>query len=265
MIFPIEIDPLAGVFGFLDATLPEKLREAAEDTDLGIGRLAEASREWWHAMTWKQNPLLGLCETGDERRAIAKILNHSFRLQWKECPLRQFLAEYRLYHRDDMADALAAAYCLHKRGGDPKAALNADYSVNVRGLLYHKEIEEFRNAPKDGYLEFFWREFRPFFEEGDRIVSHVSIPYDYYLLVRGERLVWEVESIHKCMVGVSLKWRAEIDHFKALGGGKAFLNGEFIWPPPDWVNPMTDEQEKAHDEEHRQSFKKLLMGAKADS
>lgn len=253
MAIPPDPDLLPGVFAFLDASLPESLRRAAIEKDFGVGRLppmpSQAS-SWQHVMNWRLKPpgdqfFMGYVVEGYEREAIAKVLNATFRLQWKGCPLRPFLAKYRLYHRDDMADALAAAYSQHKRGGDPEAALTADYSVSVRGLLYHEEIDKFRDSSKDGYLDFFWRQLGPFFEEGDRIVSHVSIPYDYYLLVRGDRLVWRVESIHKCVVGVSLKWRAEVDHFKALGGGKAFLNGDFTWPPPDWANPVSDEEEAA--------------------
>lgn len=260
MNFPIVIDPLAGVFGFLDSALPERLRKAAEETDLGIGRLAEISSELWAAMFCDRNSPLGLCASGDERRAIAKILNLSFRLQFKECPLRQFLAKYRLYHRDDMADALAAAYCLHKRGGDPETALNADYSVNVRGLLYHEDLNQYRDAPKDGHFDYYWRQLRPFYEEGDQIVKHCGGGYDYILLVRGDRLVWSVESTRYTLIGVSLKRIAEWEHFKALGGCKAFLNGEFTWPPPDWVNPVSDEEEEAS---LKKRFKDYLEEAQA--
>jgi hypothetical protein len=140
-----------------------------------------------------------------------------------------------------MADALAAAYGQHKRGGDPEAALNADYSVEFRGLLYHMDLDKMRNDSDD----YFWSQFRPFFEEGDRIVNQDASAYDYHLMVRGDRLVWKVESIHKCRVGVSLKCKAKEAHFVALGGCKAFLNGDFIWPPPDWINPVSDEEEAA--------------------
>ena len=254
MILPIEMNPLAGVFGFLDGALPQALRKAAEETDLGIGRILERDVETFVAISIEQHRLtqakdaaapLGLYATGEERRAIAKILNETFRLQWRECPLRKFLAKYRLFHRDDMADALAAAYCLHKRGCDPKAALTADYAMGFHGLLFHEDIEKFREAPKDSYEHFFWNHLRSHSEPGDRVVSYVWRPYDGYLLVRGDRLVWEVESIHKCMVGISLKWQAETDHFIALGSSKAFLNGEFVWPPTGWVNPVSDAEEKA--------------------
>lgn len=65
------------------------------------------------------------------------------------------------------------------------------------------------------------------------------------MLVRGDRLVWKTEMIHKLLMGVSLKRKAEEAHFVALGGCTAFLNGEFTWPSPDWVNPVSDEEEAA--------------------
>lgn len=250
MAIPPELDLLPGVFAFLDASLPESLRRAAIEKDFGIGRLPPMPSKtgvWQQVMNWKLKPprdqfFMGYVVEGYEREAIAKVLNATFRLQWKGCPLRPFLAKYRLYHRDDMADALAAAYGQHKRGGDPEAALNADYSVEFHGLLYRKDLDEIRNNSND----YFWRQFRPFFEEGDRIVRQDSIgAYDYYLMVRGDRLVWKVESLHKTLIGVSLKRKAEEAHFLELGGCKAFLDGEFTWPPPDWVNPVSDEEEAA--------------------
>jgi hypothetical protein len=248
-----ELDLLPGVFAFLDASLPESLRQAAVERDFGIGRLApmpSQTSSWQHVMNWKLKPpgdqfFMGYVVEGYEREAIAKVLNATFRLQWKGCPLRPFLAKYRLYHRDDMADALAAAYCQHKRGGDPEAALNADYSVEFRGLLYYEDLEKFRNASGDGYLQRLWHPLSVFFEEGDRLVKQDSGPYDYLMLVRGDRLVWKTEMIHKLLMGVSLKRKAEEAHFVALGGCTAFLNGEFTWPSPDWVNPVSDEEEAA--------------------
>ena len=249
-----DLNPLPGVFAFLDASLPECLRKAAVEKNFGIGRLApipSQTQSWQHILNSKmklpgEQFFIGYVVEGYEREAIAKVLNATFRLQWKGCPLRPYLAKYRLYHRDDMADALASAYLQHKRGGDPEAALLADYALGFRGLLFPCDIEEFKNAPKDGYLAFFWNHLRPFYEDGDRIVKYESVPYDGYLLVRGDRLVWEIESIHKSVVGVSLNQRAKVDHFKALGGSKAFLNGEFNWPPPDWVNPVSDEEDLEH-------------------
>jgi hypothetical protein len=244
-----EPDVLPGVFAFLDASLPEGLKRAAIENDSGIGRRASMpsetqSRQW--VMNYKIKPpgdrfFMGYIVEGFEREAIAKFLNATFRLQWKGCPLRSYLAEYRLYHRDDMADALAAAYCLHKRGNQPEAALMADYSVECQGLLRHADLDEIRNDTDDSL----WKQFRPFFEEGDRMVYQDRGGSDYYLMVRGDRLVWEVERIHKLIIGSSLKRRAALAHFKSLGGTKGFLNGEFTWPSTDWINPVSDEEEAA--------------------
>lgn len=248
-----ELDPLPGVFAFLDASLPESLRRAAVEKDFGLGRLPPMPSKtggWQQVMNWKlKSPgdqfFMGYVVEGYEREAIAKVLNATFRLQWKGCPLRPFLAKYRLYHRDDMADALAAAYVQHKRGGDPEAALMADYSLNVGGLLYHKDLDEFRNDANNGYHGALWHPLSGFFEDGDRLVKHDSGPYEYLLLVRGDRLVWQTEMIHKLITGVSLKRKAEQAYFLELGGCKAFLDGEFTWPPLDWVNPVSDEEEAA--------------------
>jgi len=254
MAIPPELDLLSGVFAFLDASLPESLRRAAVEKDFGIGRLPPMPSKtavWQHVMTWKLKPpgdqfFMGYVVEGYEREVIAKVLNSTFRLQWKRCPLRPFLAKYRLYHRDDMADALAAAYVQYKRGGDPEAALNADYSLNVRGLLYHEDIDKFRNDTNNGYFGALWHHLSGFFEDGDRLVKHDSGGLDYLLLVRGDRLVWQTEMIRKTLIGVSLKRKAAEAHFLELGGCKGFLDGEFTWPPPDWVNPVSDEEEAAY-------------------
>lgn len=248
-----DLDPLHGVLAFLDAALPESLIRAAVMNDPGIGRLppmpSEASCRQFvmnhTAKLTRNNLFLGYVVEGYEREMIAKVLTSTFRLQWKECPLRGYLAKYRLYHRDDMADALAAAYIQHKRGCDPEAALTADYSFNEPGLLYHKDIDEFRNETENGYVQQLWSHLRSFAEEGDRLVKHDSGASDYLLLVRGDRLVWKTEMIRKIIGGISLKKKADWAHFQALGGCKAFLNGEFTWPPPDWVNPVSDEEEEA--------------------
>lgn len=263
-----ELDLLPGVFAFLDASLPESLRRAAIEKDFGIGRLPPMPSKtgvWQHVMNWKLKPprdqfFVGYVVEGYEREAIAKVLNATFRLQWKGCPLRPFLARYRLYHRDDMADALASAYVQYKRGDDPEAALNADYSINSPGLYCHEDIDQFRNDLGNGYRQSLWHHLSGFFEEGDRLVKHDAGGSDYLLLVRGDRLVWKTEMIHKTIFGLSLQRKAEEAHFLELGGCKAFLDGEFTWPPPDWVNPVSDEVEAAS---LKRSFKDDLAEALA--
>jgi hypothetical protein len=231
-----------GVFSFLDA-LPEDF--------------------------FPTDPWMELCDRykPDEkkRKKLAKQINRVFRLQWWECPLRPLLAGYGLHFRDDMADALAAAYMLHKSGHDPIAALTADYCPGFMGLLNHCDLDEYRKAKPDSLNARFWAQFAGFYEAGDRLVGYDHSTSSGYLLFRGDRLVWKYEALHYQVIGASLKWTTDADKFIALGNTKGFLNEDFIWPPADWVNPVTDEQEKAYDEEHRQSLKKRLMEAKAES
>lgn len=74
-------NPILGVFAFLDALPPESIP--------------------------KMDGLRGMLFRGNaeekERKEIADLINRTFRLQWRECPLRLILAKYQLYHRDDMA------------------------------------------------------------------------------------------------------------------------------------------------------------------
>jgi hypothetical protein len=164
-----------------------------------------------------------------------------------------------------MADALTVAYFLLKRGANSIDALTADYCLKPHGLLTWEDIDQVKAELTWDTPRATWGHFQPFYEPGDRLIRYHTPPSRGLLLVRGDRLVWEYEEIHFCVIGRSLRWNADFDHFIALGGNRGFLAGEFIWPPPDWVNPVTDEQEKAYDEEHRQSFKKRLMEAKAES
>lgn len=251
MAIPPDLDPLPGVFAFLDASLPEALKKAAVRNDPGVGRLPEMPSkiafQQSHLSCKAKTPgaefFMGYVIEGYERQSIAKVLAATFRLQWKGCPVRSSLAKYRLYHSDDMADALAAAYIHLKRGLDPEAALNADYSVPVSSFLRHIDNSEILHNSQN----YFWGHFHPFYEDGDRIVEEVGRGAHYYLLVRGDRLVWKTESVHMIPKGVSLRHRAEVTHFEELGGAKAFLNGEFDWPPPDWINPVSDEEEAVSD------------------
>lgn len=234
-----ETDLLAGVFAFLDASLPESLRLAAIEKDFGIGRV----------------------ESCDEAFFIAKILNSNFRLQFRKCPLRAFLANFRLYHRDDMADALTQAYSLSKRGSDPEAALCGDYTPGFLGLLKALDIEEFREAEIDSSKHRWWNQFAGFHEEGDRFVEYDHRTSDGYLLFRGDRLVWKMKSTRFTVIDVSLRWKTEMNHFISLGNTKGFLNGDFTWPQEDWVNPVTDAEEKAYAEDN--TFKKIMERIRA--
>ncbi|WP_367873161.1 hypothetical protein [Luteolibacter sp. Populi] len=211
-----------GVFGFLDAVLQEKEISAAQAGELDRGI----------------EPL----DRGRLRRKVTNLIVRTFRLQFYGCPLRDELALFRLYHRDDMADALAHAYGLYKRGQDPLEALTADYCLDSRGLLFWEDIEHLKQLEARGESSV-WSEFRRFYRDGDRMIRCRTPVSHGLLLVRGDRLVWEIEELHLEVYGISLRWVTDLEKFEALGGSRAFLAGEFVWPPADWVNPVTDEEE----------------------
>ena len=188
---------------------------------------------------------------GVERNYIADFINETFRLQWRDCPLRSALAEYRLYFRNDMADALAAGYLLHKEGRDPEEAMRADYCPGFVGFLEELDIDEFRKAEDGTWQRRWWNHFAGFYEDGDRFLEYHHRHSSGYLLFRGDRRVWEMENCRFLLTGgPSLRWNTKSDYFISLGNTKGFLNGDFTWPQPDWVNPVTDEEEKAYAEEH---------------
>jgi len=160
-------------------------------------------------------------------------LKDEFRLMYGDSPLRKALDPFRLYHKEDMAQALLWAYQLHKQGGDPLEALTADYCLRPHGLLTWIPVEEVKEL---GHERRIWWDFYRFYREGDRFVRY-SVPSSRgLLLLRGDRLVWEHEEFHFCIVGpiskTFRKWTESYEKFKALGGNRAFLAGEFDWPPP---------------------------------
>lgn len=215
-------NPILGVFAYLDSTLaPELILEAAA-YDL------ENTRHYW--------PHKSL------RRDVRETLNNVFRLQYWDCPLRKELAKFRLYHRNDMADALTAAYFLLKRGANPIDALTADYCLTFHGILTWADLDKIKAELTWENPRATWGHFSSFYEPGDRLIRYKTMGSCGLLLVRGDRLVWDREEIHFCS-SRSLRWETDRDHFIALGGNRGFLAGEFIWPPPGWVNPVTDEME----------------------
>lgn len=233
---PEPLHPLiTGVFAFLDS-LPEE---------------AIPRKQFHFSKFYRDQP------GGIERKELADFLNETFRLQWRKCPLRPVLAAYRLYFRDDMADALAAAYLLHRDRKDAEEALRHDYTPGFLGFLKHLDIAEYHKADPESWKRRWWDRFASFYEEGDKFVEYRSWAYSGYLLFRGDRLVWEMEDCHFLVAfGASLRWQTDKDHFIALGNTKGFLNGDFTWPPADWVNPVTDEQEKAYAENN--TLKKIM-------
>ena len=218
-------NPILGVFAYLDAVLtPEQICEAAT-----------------HEMEEDRNHL----RNRSLRGTVSEIVDRSFRLQFWGCPLRKYLAGFRLYYHLDMADTLTVAYFLLKRGANPIDALTADYSLIPRGLLTWVDIDRVKSNDATKEDRKIWWPFRSFYEQGDRLIEYYYPGNRGYLLVRGDRLVWEDEAFHGNVVCPSLRFQVEDDHFLALGGTRGFLNGDFVWPDPDWVNPVTDEEEWA--------------------
>jgi hypothetical protein len=218
-------NPILGVFAFLDATLaPELILEAATH-DL------ENRHDYWSHKNL--------------RRDVGEILQETFRLQNIRSPLRKELAKFRLYHRRDMADALSVAYFLVKRGANPIDALTADYCLTFHGILTWEDLDKIKAELTWENPRATWGHFSAFYEPGDRLVHYQTLGSCGLLLVRGDRLVWDHETIHFCS-SPSLRWKTDRDHFMALGGNRGFLAGDFVWPPPDWVNPVTNEEEDEH-------------------
>jgi hypothetical protein len=232
MIFPRLSDPpggsqLPGVFGYLNAVLGQEDIEKARDLNPDT------------PASWFPRCIRGL---------IADQISKTFRLQWRECPLNLEMAGYQIYHRDDMADALAVAYSMHLRGEDPVNALRADYAVGKIhdfGLLEWGDLTSIKSADPDSIHGYPWKHLAGFHKDGDRLVEYKRYSSVGFLLVRGDRLVWEVETTRFLRIGTSPKWKARAEEFRRRGGSKGFLRGEFMWPDPDWVNPVSDEEEAA--------------------
>jgi hypothetical protein len=219
-------DAVRGVFAYLDAALPKEVRE-----DLSGGYLYRDDKSFH--------------EWGSTPRKVGELITDEFRLMHWGAPIRKALDAYRLYHKTDMANALTCAYSLHLRGMDPGEALNADYCLEWCGILAWTTLEAVKQAYGSNTDYWLWHQFSPFHREGDRFVKYRTPPSMGTLLVRGDRLVWRVEELHTLPAGVSLRFQAEDKKFKELGGNRAFLAGEFDWPPADWINPVTDEEEAA--------------------
>jgi hypothetical protein len=219
-------DAVRGVFAYLDAALSPEMKEDLSSSDLCRD---DESFHDWHSTPYK----------------VVQLLTDEFRLMHSSAPIRKALDAYRLYHKTDMADALTRGYSLHLRGKDPNEALNADYCLPWVGILTWRTMEEVRRAYGDNADNWLWHQFSPFRREGDRFVKYRTPPSRGTLLVRGDRLVWRVEELQALPAGVSLRFQAEKMKFKELGGNRAFLAGEFDWPPADWINPVTEEEEAA--------------------
>lgn len=219
-------DAVRGVFAYLDTTLSPEMKQ-----DLSCGTLCRNDQSFHD---WNATP-----------RKVADLLTDEFRLMHSGAPIRKALDVYRLYHKTDMANALTCAYSLHLRGKDPGEALNADYCLEWCGILKWTTLEAVKQGYGSNNDHWLWHQFSPFHREGDRFVKYRTPPSTGTLLVRGDRLVWKVEELQALPAGVSLRFQAEKKKFEELGGSRAFLAGKFDWPPADWINPVTDEEEAA--------------------
>ena len=95
-------------------------------------------------------------------------------------------------------------------------------------------------ADKDHWL---WYQLAPFYRDGDRFIHYSRPSQTGTLMVRGDRLVWQVLTLQKHISTMPLRWKASHDKFLELGGTRAFLAGEFVWPPEGWVNPVKEHEE----------------------
>lgn len=214
---------VSGVFAYLDAALEPEVRDGLMNCEL--------CRESPSFYEWQAAP-----------KIVADLIMDEFRLMYPDAPIRKALDAYRLYHKNDMSNALTCAYRLHLRREDPGEALSADYCLDGDDILTWVSMEKLRlehKARPEGSL---WSQFGTFYREGDRFVKYRRPSSFGTLMVRGDRLVWEIEELHGLPAGRSLKYEAEVDKFQELGGHRAFLAGQFNWPPPGWVNPVTDEE-----------------------
>lgn len=227
---------LDGVFAYLTTTLSPELLEAARAHDPSAER------------SWLPHPC--------PRIQIAEEITKAFRLQSNDSPLRKGLAAFQLYYREDIADALAVAFLLRLQGKDPIPAFTADYCVPDNGILTWRCLDQLKadreHSPMSAQS---WNRISPFVQPGDRL-AHYQLPASTGLiLVRGNRRVWQEESFHYLILGPSLRYETAKRKFDALGGTRAFLAGEFDWPPSDWENPITDAEESAYSQTHRFGFR----------
>jgi hypothetical protein len=167
------------------------------------------------------------------RRVTREKIIDSFRLSHYTYPIVKELNKYKIYHEGDMADALTAAYFLHARGEDPVKALKADYILAYYGLLTWEDVDQLKEEGKKDKILSYWRMLERHYRNGDRVIYYDTQVGTGLLLVRGERLVYECELVHKFIGERSLRWDAAYDHFLSLGGNKGFLAGDFVWPDPD--------------------------------
>ena len=216
-----------GVFAYLDETLPGEALDWFTANELDKDDAA-----FWEFKAWPYQ--------------IKDRIINEFRLMYWGASIRKELGKYRLFHKWDMSNALTCAYALHRKGRNPSEALNADYDLGGRGLWTWMSLDDIKEGGSPILPSFLWERFSIFYREGDRFIRCKTPANIDLFMLRGNRLVWEEQLAHANISKTSLKWEAEAEEFKRLGGTRAFLAGEFDWPPAGWVNPVTDEQECEH-------------------
>lgn len=221
-----------GALAFIENVATDDQKREAATTDQGVGL---ASQQWF-----KPNV----------RRSLAESLEFTFKLHGYigyVSPLAEEMMKFRLYFSKHSADALSAAWCLTKRGGVAKDALNADYDFNRGGILRLEDVDELVAEAKrleNGNTH--WDRLKGYFRRGDRVFSYRAGGNWGYVVLRGRRLVYDYETLHMQLSAEGgAKLAGEVKAYNEAGGTAAVLAGTLVWPPPGWVNPVTDEMARA--------------------
>ena len=196
---------MLGTFAYLDQVLSAVMRDRFATEEIGIG------------------PVAWLAKTHDLRDRGRQLLRRSFPLKDDNAPLCQDLEPFRLYHSWDRADALISAYGQWAKGLDPLPALTADYAIRSGGILRWADMDELRED-KEESTQGAYRSLVPHIRIGDRI-AHYSLPTSLGLmLVRGDRLVCTVSTLHMSIKSdVGDYWKKQVADWESGGGYKAFF------------------------------------------
>lgn len=202
---------LRAVFAFLDEALDPAEREAFTNTAV--------DRQHLHSTCWE--------ESTEFARNACFLVQHSFQLMKAVGSLGEMLDAHRLYHETDIAPALTWAYSLHKRGGNPLEALEADHAFRWRAVLCWMTEKQIQRAINHGRFG----DRQPFPRMGDRWLRYETIGRKGTVVLRGDRLLcaqWEVK-FQPTEEGFR-HWRETLEKFDSLGGVEGFLAGRFEWP-----------------------------------
>jgi hypothetical protein len=233
MITNLDSHPtIRGALAFIEAVATEEQKQEAMKTDQGVG---VASQQWFKL---------------NVRRALAETVQATFKLNdyyGNGSPLAKEMIDFQIYFSEHSADALAAAWCRTKRGGLATDALNADYDFNYGGIYSLEDVDELvAEAKKLENGNTTWDRLRGYYREGDRVFYYRAGGSRGYVVLRGRRLVCDYESLHMQLSREGgAKMAGEVKAYRDAGGTEAVLAGKLVWPPPGWVNPVTDEEAKA--------------------